>query len=81
MDIQTVVKENPTIGFTLILQLTGVNGNRQFDRLTKTKTVDSILASMDNDGIQNYINYLFKQVNDKQDTDSCVASSYIYRRS
>ncbi|KAI0933631.1 hypothetical protein AcW1_005407 [Taiwanofungus camphoratus] len=80
MDIQTVVKENPTIGFTLILQLTGVNGNRQFDRLTKTKTVDSILASMDNDGIQNYINYLFKQVNDKQDTDSVDIQAINARR-
>ena len=60
-----MVKSNPTIGFTLILQLTGVHGSRQFDRLTKTKTVESILASMDNEGIRSYIDYLLKQVDDE----------------
>ncbi|KAH9929645.1 DNA polymerase phi-domain-containing protein [Amylocystis lapponica] len=63
-DILAVVKQNPTIGFTLILQLTGVNGSRQFDKLTKTKTVESILTSMNSDGIKSYIDYLLKQVNE-----------------
>jgi DNA polymerase phi len=61
-DIQYFVQKNHTLGFTLILQLTGTNGNRQFDKLTKTKTVESILASMDAEGIETYINYLLKQV-------------------
>ena len=65
-DIQAVVKKNPTIGFTLILQLTGVHGSTQFDKLTKTKTVETILTSMTQDGIQSYIEYLLKQVNDGQ---------------
>ncbi|EJF62593.1 hypothetical protein DICSQDRAFT_135562 [Dichomitus squalens LYAD-421 SS1] len=64
-DLQNVVKGNPTIGFSLILQLTGVHGSRQFDRLTKTKTVESILTSMDEAGIQSYIDYLLKQVHDE----------------
>jgi hypothetical protein len=53
------------MGFALILQLTGVNGSRQFDKLTKTKTVESILTSMDADGIKHYIDYLFKQCNEE----------------
>ncbi|CCM03691.1 uncharacterized protein FIBRA_05836 [Fibroporia radiculosa] len=69
-DVQAIVKNNPTLGFTLILQLTGVHGSRQFDKLTKTKTVESILTSMDNAGIQNYIDYLLKQANDEQSSDS-----------
>jgi DNA polymerase phi len=64
MDIQSFVQKNPTLGFTLILQLTGTNGNRQFDKLTKTKTVESILASMNAEGIETYIDYLLKQVNE-----------------
>ncbi|KAI0691182.1 DNA polymerase phi-domain-containing protein [Cytidiella melzeri] len=64
-DIQVAVKENPRIGFTLILQLTGVHGSHQFDRLTKTKTVETILTSMTKDGIQSFIEYLLKQVNDE----------------
>ncbi|KAF9500999.1 hypothetical protein BDN71DRAFT_1381267 [Pleurotus eryngii] len=63
-DIQATVKNNPRLGFALVLQLTGVNGNRQFDRLTKTKTVETILASMDAEGIQQYIEYLFQQMAD-----------------
>ncbi|KAI1788483.1 DNA polymerase phi-domain-containing protein [Ganoderma leucocontextum] len=64
-DVQNVVKSNPTIGFSLILQLTGVHGSRQFDRLTKTKTVEAILTSMDDTGIQSYIAYLLKQVDEE----------------
>ena len=64
-DIQNVVKGNPRIEFSLILQLTGVNGSRQFDRLTKTKTVESILTSMDEEGIKAYIDYLLKQVDEE----------------
>ena len=64
-DIQNVVKKNPTIGFSLILQLTGVNGSRQFDKLTKTKTVETILTSMEEEGIKHYIDYLLKQVDEE----------------
>ncbi|KZT24137.1 hypothetical protein NEOLEDRAFT_1117111 [Neolentinus lepideus HHB14362 ss-1] len=64
-EMQSIVQKNPTMGFTLILQLTGVHGNRQFDKLTRTKTVESILTSMDADGIKNYIDYLLGQVNEE----------------
>lgn len=67
VDLQQVVKNNPTIGFTLVLQLTGVHGSRQFDKLTKTKTVESILLSMNAEGITNYIDYLLSQMNDNKD--------------
>ncbi|KAI0831759.1 DNA polymerase phi-domain-containing protein [Trametes gibbosa] len=63
-DIQSAVKGNPRLGFSLILQLTGVNGSRQFDKLTKTKTVEAILTSMDEEGIQSYIDYLLEQVDE-----------------
>ncbi|CAL1703687.1 unnamed protein product [Somion occarium] len=65
-DIQGLVKKDPTLGFALILQLTGVHGSHQFDKLTKTKTVETILTSMDNEGIQSYIKYLLGQVNDQE---------------
>ncbi|KAK7689133.1 hypothetical protein QCA50_007824 [Cerrena zonata] len=63
-DIQNLVKKDPTLGFALLLQLTGVHGSHQFDKLTRTKTVESILTSMDNEGIQRYIKHLLGQVND-----------------
>ncbi|KAJ7109235.1 DNA polymerase phi-domain-containing protein [Mycena epipterygia] len=69
-DIQSFVQKQPQLGFALILQLTGVNGSQQFDKLTKSKTVELILASMNADGIKNYINHLVTQVNPATDADS-----------
>ena len=46
------------------MQLTGPNGSQQFDKLTKTKTVESILSSLDAKGIGNYIDHLFSQVDE-----------------
>jgi DNA polymerase phi len=62
--IPPLVQRNPTLGFTLILQLTGVNGSQQFDKLTRTKTVESILAAMDSEGISKYIEWLLGQTDD-----------------
>ncbi|KAG6895358.1 hypothetical protein C0992_001665, partial [Termitomyces sp. T32_za158] len=67
-DVQTFVQSNPQLGFALILQLTGVNGNHQFDKLTKTKTVENILTSLDTEGIKKYIEYLLGQMNGPSQT-------------
>ncbi|KAG2041767.1 DNA polymerase phi-domain-containing protein [Suillus americanus] len=61
-DIQNFVQQNPELGYTLILQLTGIHGSQQFDKLTRTKTVESILSRMDSDGIMNYIQSLLEQM-------------------
>jgi DNA polymerase phi len=73
--LQELVKDRPNVGFSLILQLTGIHGNQQFDRLTKTKTVESILASMDLDGIKSYIVHLLGQVNS---ADAYVALQVLF---
>ncbi|KAH8117507.1 DNA polymerase phi-domain-containing protein [Phellopilus nigrolimitatus] len=69
-DVHEVVEKDPKAGFTLVLQLTGTNGSFHFDRITKTKTVETILANMDSDGIKVYIDYLLKQVNEEEESDS-----------
>jgi DNA polymerase phi len=75
-EVQTFVQSNPHLGFALILQLTGVNGSQQFDKLTKTNTIESILTSMDAEGVKEYINCLLQQVstfeaNEKYATFEC----------
>lgn len=60
--VQTFVKQNPHLGFSLILQLTGMHGSQNFDKLTKTKTISSIISSLDTEGIKKYIRWLFSQV-------------------
>lgn len=56
--VQAVVQTNPSSGFAFISQLVGKNGNQNFDRLTKTKTVASLLASLDVKGVTEYVAYL-----------------------
>ncbi|EIW60756.1 DNA-directed DNA polymerase [Trametes versicolor FP-101664 SS1] len=79
-DIQNAVKGDPRIGFSLILQLTGGNGSRQFDKLTKTKTVESILTSMDEEGIQSYIDFLLEQVDDGPSSETADIQALNTRR-
>jgi DNA polymerase phi len=67
--VQTFVQKNPQLGFALILQLTGVHGNQQFDRLTKTKTIETILTSMDTSGIREYITFLLSQIDETDKSD------------
>ncbi|KAJ6496539.1 DNA polymerase phi-domain-containing protein [Mycena vitilis] len=79
-DIQTFVQKQPQLGFALILQLTGVNGSQQFDKLTKSKTVESILASMNTGGITSYIHHLVAQVNSPTDPDNTDVQTINSRR-
>ncbi|KAL4076956.1 DNA polymerase phi-domain-containing protein [Scleroderma yunnanense] len=72
--IQSFVQQNSASGFPLILQLTGVNGSQQFDRLTRTKTVESILTVMDSDGIKNYVLSLLEQSSPSKDAREDVDS-------
>lgn len=63
-EVQAFVQDKPQLGFALILQLTGVNGNQQFDKITRTKTVESVLASLDAQGIKNYIDHILTQADE-----------------
>lgn len=76
VELQSFVQTNPHLGFALILQLTGVNGSQQFDKLTKSKTVEAILSSMDSAGINNYIAYLFDQINGLPGLEKFVFLTY-----
>ncbi|KAH0827009.1 DNA polymerase phi-domain-containing protein [Lanmaoa asiatica] len=67
--IQTLVQTSPSLGFPLILQLTGVNGSGQFDKLTRTKTIESILTVMDSTGIKSYVLSLVEEANSPKDPE------------
>lgn len=76
-EVQAFVRDKPQSGFAIILQLTGVNGSKQFDKLTKTKTVETILASMKLEGIQSYVQYLFTQFDEFDEwVDSYSSAMY-----
>ncbi|KAF9009405.1 DNA polymerase phi-domain-containing protein [Cyathus striatus] len=79
-EVKIFIQNNPRLGFTLILQLTGVNGNKQFDKLTKTKIVESVLTSSDSEGIKNYINYLLSLVDEPEGTDKSDIQAISSRR-
>ncbi|WWD16543.1 hypothetical protein CI109_100970 [Kwoniella shandongensis] len=56
--VQDVIKENPKVGFTLLSQLVGKHGRQDFDKVTKTKTVESIMGSLNVDGVKEFVTYL-----------------------
>lgn len=56
--IQDVVKEQPHLGFALVTQLIGKNGHQNFDSITKTKTVEQVLSSLDIDRVREYVKHL-----------------------
>lgn len=56
--IQNVAEENKQVGFALITQLLGDNGHQNFDRITRTKTVENLLTTMDTEGIKSYLEFL-----------------------
>jgi DNA polymerase phi len=72
-DIVSVVQKNPTLGFAFILQLTGVHGSQQFDKLTKTTTVESILTRMSAENIKNYIANLLGQADACPGFEQCAS--------
>jgi DNA polymerase phi len=55
-DVQNTVKTNPTVGFALLSAL--VKGKGDFDKVTKTKTVETIMGSLNEEGVRDYIEYL-----------------------
>ncbi|KAG0749780.1 hypothetical protein G6F57_001649 [Rhizopus arrhizus] len=56
--IHKVAEENKKVGFALVTQLLGKHGNQNFDRITRTKTVENLLTTMDAEGITSYLEYL-----------------------
>ncbi len=56
--IQEVVKQHPHLGFVLVTQLIGKNGHPNFDSITKTKTVEQVLAALDVERVREYVQHL-----------------------
>ncbi|KAF8321570.1 hypothetical protein DL93DRAFT_2051556 [Clavulina sp. PMI_390] len=60
--VQAVASKHPAIGFTLVLQLVGRHGSKQFDKITRTKTVENLIASANVEGVNSYMQFLRSQL-------------------
>ncbi|KDN51531.1 hypothetical protein RSAG8_00076, partial [Rhizoctonia solani AG-8 WAC10335] len=69
-EIVKAVERNPSIGFSLVTHLQGAHGNQQFDRITGTKTVETILASTDIEGVKKYTDSLVYQLREGAVSDA-----------
>ncbi len=65
--------QHPSIGFALVTQLLGPHGNNQFDKITKTKTVENILSATDVEGVEKYIDYVIGLLRDEGTESKCVS--------
>jgi len=68
--VQDHVKASPAAGFTLLSQLVGKHGRPDFDRVTKTKTVESIMANLTPEGVSDYVAYLENVILGGDDKDA-----------
>lgn len=68
--VQEHVKANPAAGCTLLSQLVGKHGRPDFDKVTKTKTVESILSSLDAAGVADFVSYLENVLKGDNDADA-----------
>lgn len=60
--VQETVAQDPRTAFALTSQLLGKHGSHNFDRLTNTKTIEGILASMDSQGVAEYTLYIVETI-------------------
>jgi DNA polymerase phi len=72
VSVQKCVESHPSAGFPLVMQLLGPQGNRQFDRITKTKIVETLLGKMDKSGIREYVSFLKERFYDSLGEKSVV---------
>lgn len=56
--LQGAVESNPKVGFTLLSQLLGKHGRHDFDKVTKTKLVETIMGNLSTEGVDEYVVYL-----------------------
>lgn len=68
--VQEHVKANPAAGCTLLSQLVGKHGRPDFDKVTKTKTVETILSSLDAAGVADFVSYLENVLRGDNDADA-----------
>ncbi|CEI97277.1 hypothetical protein RMCBS344292_11413 [Rhizopus microsporus] len=69
-EIQSVAEKNKKVGFALVTQLLGKHGHQNFDKITRTKTVENLLTTMDAEGIQSYLEYLAETFTNTQEDAS-----------
>lgn len=67
--VQDVAKANPKVGFALLSRLIGKHGRADFDKVTKTKTVERILSNLNEEGVREYVGYLKGVVVKDDDSD------------
>lgn len=67
--IQEVVKSQPHLGFVLVTQLIGKNGHQNFDSITKTKTVEQVLSSLDVERVREYVGHLGRVICEGVETE------------
>ena len=73
--IQVKVQQEPTSALPIFISLTSKNGSIDFERITKTKTLEQILASADDDVLKKIVRHLNSMILRPESEDQTVADS------
>ncbi|KAI8619328.1 DNA polymerase phi-domain-containing protein [Chytriomyces sp. MP71] len=85
--ISTISSTSRQIGLQVVFQLIGKNGHQRFDSITRTKTVESIVGSLNEVEVQTYVKYLMDMVvkggadglkTDEASTSKSIASTRMW---
>ncbi|ORY26447.1 hypothetical protein BCR33DRAFT_859122 [Rhizoclosmatium globosum] len=60
--ISTISSSSREIGLQVVFQLMGKNGHQRFDSITRTKTVENIVSSLNEKEVDTYVKYLMDLV-------------------
>lgn len=71
--IQRKGETNRKVALAIVLQLVGKNGHVNFDKATKTRLVENLVAQLDSENVQSYLEYLAKTFYEQQTSSNASA--------
>ena len=71
-----LANEKPNVALPLVLQLLGKHGHHKFDSITKTKTVENILAALTESDILKFIQHVEQIFYNPQSLNKYYYSNY-----
>jgi hypothetical protein len=74
--MQTRVEAEPGLAAPFVIALTSKNGNVRFDQLTKTKTIEGLLLSADEEALLKIVQHLNTLIVSPEDQSESAVESY-----
>ncbi|KAJ3193239.1 hypothetical protein HK101_005175 [Irineochytrium annulatum] len=75
--IGMIMRTRKDLSLPVVLQLIGKHGSQIFDKVTKTKTVETILGTLSADGVETYVHHLMEVFLDQASVTTETDDSHV----